>query len=309
MAHYLYKHLGNSINPDIVHIHEYRRLMTIEAAYYLMRRKIPFVFSPHYARKEYNTLAGKYLIDYYKPIGKLVFDWSEAIICNSEYSKQMLMADFNVRPERIKIIPHGVDNLGALKDKVGKERQTPISLLSAGVLIEKKGVQHIIQALRELKRRGKQANLTIIGEGEYETELKRLAVKLGVEEDIFWYKQLSRQDLHHKFIEADIFLLLSRAESYGIVVTEALASGTPCIVTKTTALTEFLTEPGCFGVDYPPDPNEVADMIIKIHDNEIKVGPLSDKIRGWDQVAADWERLYKQVLETVDSEPKGIAFS
>ena len=169
-----------------------------------------------------------------------------------------------------------------------------------GAFIEKKCIHYIIQALSELKRRGRQAVLTIVGGGDCEHKLKSMANTLDVEDNISWHKPLFGKELYNKYAEADIFMLLSRDESYGIVVAEALASGTPCIVTKTTALTEFLTQPGCFGVDYPPDPDEVANLIIKIHENEIKVGPFSDKIRTWDNVALDYERLYEQVAETVD---------
>lgn len=297
MAQFLHKNLGKSLKPDITHIHEYRRLLTPEVAYLLKNRNMPFVFSPHYSHGEYNTLAGKYLLHYYKPVGKQIFDWAKAVIIHSEYTRSVLLEDFHLCPDIIKIIPHGVDNLDAIDGKMRKTQQNSISLLYAGVLIEKKGVQHIIRALGELKRRGRAAYLTIIGEGDYKPELKALASSMGVENDIFWCKPVSRQELHRKFVDTEIVLLLSRAEAYGIVVTEALAAGTPCIVTKTTSLNEFLTEPGCFGVDYPPAPNEVADLIIKIHDTEIKVGPFSDKIRTWDKVAADYEQIYKLVID------------
>jgi glycosyltransferase involved in cell wall biosynthesis len=296
MAQFLRRYLGKSIKPDITHIHEYRRLLTPEVAYFLRSRRMPFVFSPHYARKEYNTLAGRYLLGCFKPLGIRVFDWSRAVIIHSEYSRHVLMADFKVRPDKIKVIPHGVDSVGVLMSHGNKDRSTTISLLYAGVLIEKKGVQHIIQALIELTRRGRQAHLTIVGKGDYEHKLRRLAIKSGVDSKISWFNPLPRQELQRKFEEAEIVLLLSRAEAYGIVVTEALAAGTPCIVTKTTSLTEFLTEPGCFGVNYPPDPAEVANLIIKIYENEIKVGPFSDKIRTWDKVAVDYKRLYEKVL-------------
>jgi len=296
MAQFLRRNLGKSLKPDIGHIHQYRSLLTPEVAYLLRGRHLPFVFSPHYAREEYNTLAGKYLLGYYKPLGILAFKWAERVATVSEYSKNMVMKDFGMPSEKIVLILPGVDNLETSKSKVGKAKDTPISLLSAGVLIEKKGIHYIIQALSELKRHGRQACLTIIGEGDYERELENLAKKVGVEGSISWYKPLPREDLHQKVMEADIFLLLSRSEGYGIVIAEALASGTPCIVTKTTALMEFLTEPGCFGVNYPPDPNEVADLIIKIHDSEVKVGPLSNKIRTWDEVAVDYEKVYEQIL-------------
>jgi len=296
MARFLRKNLGKSLKPDIVHIHEYRSLLTPEVAYLLRSKHLPFAFSPHYAPHEHNTLAGKYLLGYYKPIGNRAFRWTEIVVTNSEYSKYMLMTDFDVRPEKIQVIPHGVDKLEALKGKVRKASQASVSLLYAGVLIEKKGIHYIIQAISELKRCGIQACLTIIGEGEYEYKLRSLAKELNIEDSISWHEPLSREELHQKVMETDIFLLLSRSESYGIVVTEALAAGTPCIVTKTTALAEFLTEPGCFGIGYPPDPKEVADLIIKIHDNEITVGPFSHKIRTWDKVAIDYEKLYERCI-------------
>lgn len=296
MARFLTRNLGKSLNTDIAHIHQYRSLLTPEVAYLLRHKHLPFVFSPHYAREEYNTLAGKYLLGYYKPIGNKAFKWAEMVVTNSEYSKYMLMTDFDMRPDKIEVIPHGVDNLEAVKGKVRKASQSSISLLYAGVLIEKKGIHYIIQTLSELKRRDRQAYLTIVGEGEYEYKLKGLARKLNVEDSISWREPLSSEELHQKVMEADIFLLLSRGESYGIVVTEALAAGTPCIVTKTTALTEFLTEPGCFGVSYPPDSNEVADLIIRIHDRNIQVGPFSHKIRTWDKVAIDYEKLYESCI-------------
>jgi len=297
MARFLRKNLGKSLKPDIVHIHEYRSLLTPEVAYLLRSRHLPFAFSPHYDRFGYNTFAGKYLMNFYKPFGSTVFNWAEKIIANSEYTKDILIMDFNIRPEKVKVIPHGVDSLKTPKDRTRKTEDSPVSLLYVGVLIRKKCVHYVIQTLSELKRHGRQARLTIIGEGKLEYELKKLANTLDVEDSISWCQPLFGEELRRKYAEADIFLLLSRDESYGLVVAETLAAGTPCIVTKTTALTEFLSEPGCFGVSYPPDPSEVADLIIKIHDNEITVGPFSRKIRTWDKVAIDYEKMYERVIK------------
>lgn len=296
MARFLNRNLGKSIKPDITHVHEYRSLLSPEAAYFLRRRRLPFVFSPHYDRLGYNTFAGKYLMSFYKPFGLKAFHWAEKIIANSEYTKDILLADFDMRPEKIEVIPHGVDSLETPKENTGKKKNNLISLLYVGVLTEKKCVHYIIQAVGELKKRRRQAHLTIIGEGDLEHQLKKLAKALDIEDNISWRKPLFGEELRRRFIEADIFLLLSRDESYGIVVAEALAAGTPCIVTKTTALTEFLAEPGCFGVSYPPEPSEVADLIVKIHDSKVKVGPFSRKIRTWDKVAVDYEKLYESII-------------
>ena len=296
LAWFLTRNLRKSLNPDIVHIHGYRSLLTTQVAHLLKTKHFPFVFSPHYDRLGYNTFAGKYLMGWYKPIGSQTFKWAEKIIVNSEYTKEILLEDFDICLDKVEIIPHGVDNLEISQNKSKQAKDTPISLLYVGVLIELKGIQYIIRALSELKKHGRHAHLTIIGKGDHEQKLRNLATELAVVDNISWCEPLFGEELHRKFREADIFLLLSRSESYGIVVTEALAVGAPCIVTKTTALTEFLTEPGCFGVDYPPDPKDVAELIIKIHDEETKVGPFSNKIRTWDKVAVDYEKLYERII-------------
>ena len=95
---------------------------------------------------------------------------------------------------------------------------------------------------------------------------------------------------------ADLLLLLSNSEAYGIVVAEALALGTPCIVADATALHEFVAEPGCFGVDYPPDPEKVARLITEVFESSVQVGPFSDKIRPWGAVGRAYERLYCQCI-------------
>jgi glycosyltransferase involved in cell wall biosynthesis len=71
--------------------------------------------------------------------------------------------------------------------------------------------------------------------------------------------------------------------------------GAPCIVAKTTALTEFLNEPGCFGIDYLPDPNALAQLIAEVHSSNVKIGPLTDKIKTWDAIALDYEDIYSEL--------------
>ena len=111
---------------------------------------------------------------------------------------------------------------------------------------------------------------------------------------IVWKPFLPHQKVMEEMEKSDIFLLLSKSEGYGIVVAEALSVGIPSIVTNGTALEEFTKENGCFGVMYPPNPKEVADLIID--DNDVTVGPFSDKIRTWDKVAEGYEEVYYKLI-------------
>jgi glycogen synthase len=290
------------INPDIIHVHHYRSLLSPEVMYFLRNKGYPFIFSPHYERLGHNRTGAKYLFNFYKKVTKKIFNWPVKIVNNSHFTSEILLEDFHVDPEKMVVIPPGVDFIRDLEKEVVYSEKKEILLLSVGVLQEKKGIQYLLEVLSLLKdlsqssQLDKSFKLTIVGEGDYEPFLKSRARKLGVDDIIHWYRPLSDEELQKKYAEHDIFFLLSREESYGMVVAEALAMGTPCIVSNTTALKEFTDEPGCFGVDYPPDPKKVADLVSDLVKGTVKIGPFSDKIRTWNEISDDYVKIYRSLL-------------
>ena len=299
---YLKKHF-KELNPDIVHIHGSRTLFPWEALFSL--RKIisfegPVLFSPHFDLFGHETLAGRYFWPpYVITVGKRISKYASLVVAVSEFEADCIHDYVSISKDRIIIIPHGVDILHL---NTSKMKRGHINLLYVGYLIKHKGVQYILESLHELRYNLEinDVRLTIIGEGPYKNVLTDIDRKLKINEFVSWRGFISKSELLEEYRKANIFLLLSRSEAYAIVIAEALASGIPCIVTKTTALTEFLNESGCFGIDYPPDPKKLARLIIKIHESDVKVGPFSDKIRTWDKVAEDYEKVYYEVLSKSD---------
>lgn len=284
------------IKPDIIHVHGYHTLCSPMIIYTLklMKIRIPIIFTAHYDNLNHSTFAGKYFGNIYdRFIGKKTLSMFNYFISVSNYEANQLIQTFNVSPRKIKIVPHGVDLINIKEMRKGDF----INLLYIGYLTELKGVQYILKALCELIHTRKMTNvkLKIIGEGPYQTRLLKLSKKLNINDFIIWQSFISPEKVLSEMRSADIFLLLSKSEGYGIVVAEALAMGTPVIVTRGTALEEFINEPGCFGVEYPPDPIKVAQLILEIYDNDVKVGPFSMKIRKWDKVAQEYENLYQKI--------------
>ena len=105
-------------------------------------------------------------------------------------------------------------------------------------------------------------------------------------------KDLSREELIRKYAEADVFVLLSKHEAYGIAVAEALASRTPCVVAKTSALAEWVDDKNVFGINYPPNISELAELIRKA--SKAEVGDV--RIPSWDEVAERIEKLYFELF-------------
>jgi glycosyltransferase involved in cell wall biosynthesis len=280
---------------NIIHIHGYHSLLSLEMIYLTKKRfkHKKMIFSPHYLGRGQTTFSSV-LHNIYKPIGRWMFRRVDNVICVSEYESKMVQRDFLVDPESIRVIPIGVSKITATKRK--KEKKDHISLLSVGRITEYKGIQFILMAMEELEESYNiKSTLTVVGTGDFKSELNKLSRKLSLESKVIWLSNLSQEELDQQYERADLFLLLSRAESYGLVVAEALAHGTPCIVTNISAQTEFINETGCFGVDYPPDDEKLAELIVKISSSNVQVGPFSSKIRTWDSVADDYEGIYSSL--------------
>jgi Glycosyltransferase len=290
-----------SLNPDIVNIHGYGTLLSPEIA--LILKKIinvqaPVVFTPHYDPLNHNTFTGKHFSKTYDAlIGTRLFKIIDYVISISNFEAKNIQNVFHFPSEKMTIIPHGVDRIIADK-QVHKKGTNTIDILYAGYLLEYKGVQDIIKARHELvhNRSITSVKLTIVGDGDYKQDLLALSEKLNVSSFIVWKPFMQHEKLLAELERADMLLLLSKTEGYGIIVAEALSRGVPAIVTRRTALEEFTNEPGCLGVDCPPNPAEVADLILRMHQGNIKVGPFSNKIRTWEEVAEGYLRVYEKVL-------------
>jgi glycosyltransferase involved in cell wall biosynthesis len=293
---YLKKHLKN-LNPDIIHVHGYHTLFSPEIIWIFRKidTKVPLVFSP-YLDEARSTFVGKY---FWKPynsfIGHKIFESVDYTISSSEFEAKNILRTFNINSNKTSVISLGID---VIDIKKSAKKNSEIRLLYSGYLIKRKCVNYLLESLHSLvyQMRTENVVLTIIGEGPEEKKLLKLADKLQINDKVKWKKFQTRKNQLNEIRNSDIFLLLSESEAFGIVVAEALALGTPVIITKKTALNEFLNEPGCFGVNYPPNPSEVAELILKIYESNMNVGRFSTKIRTWDTVAKDYETVYSKIL-------------
>jgi len=312
----IYQFLKNNlkdINPDVIHVNGYHTLQSIEVIHAIKKidPNIPLIFSPYHDVSP-GTLAGKYFMNIHNFFGKRAIEKCDFITSVSQFEAESTIELLNVDPKKLKVIPNGINvldheenlNIDISKDIVGVDKSKDvnqgkkINLLYSGYLITRKGVDFIIKSLYALINdlQVENVTLTIVGEGPEKQNLLELSKKLKLDKHIKWKPFLSRDQLIKKIKQSDIFMLLSRSEAYGITVAEALALGTPCIITERTALKEFSKEPGCFVVDYPPEPKEVADSILDVYKNDVTIGPFTEKIRPWNKISKDYEELYEGLL-------------
>jgi glycosyltransferase involved in cell wall biosynthesis len=292
--------LYRTITPDVVHVHGFHSLFSAEAVYFLRRMDpdVPLVFSYHLDVFRERFLARR-LWTAYKLVGKKMVGALTYVIAFSQFEADTIASEFHVPHERLSVIPHGVKVIDTRKTRAPGAGPR---LLYAGHLLKRKNVQAVVESLYVLvrQRHFSGASLTIVGMGPERKRISRLVRERGLEAHVTMKPFVTSEELAHEMKRADLFVLLSNSEAYGIVVAEALALGTPCVVADATALHEFTGEPGCFGVACPPDPERVADTITKICDRDVRVGPFSGKIRTWDAVSRDYQRVYCGCLKDAE---------
>jgi glycosyltransferase involved in cell wall biosynthesis len=170
--------------------------------------------------KEYLGKAG--FIGYW--VERLAAKMPTYVITNSGHTADMLKTQFNISAPIV--IPNGIDTAHIANVKPSKEQA---DVIYVGRLMDFKQVDLIIKALVILKAEGLRLSCTIIGKGPDQQNLRTLATKSGVSQQINWLHSLDIDDVYAHMKASRVFVLPSKREGFGIAALEANACGTPIV--------------------------------------------------------------------------------
>jgi glycosyltransferase involved in cell wall biosynthesis len=279
------------ISYDIVHSHNYWSAPALYAA--LAKGNGKLVFNPHY----YDFGDGfvrNLLRRPYRFYVKGVFAQADWIVCVSQFEKDLLLKRFRIDANRIAVIPCGTHLEEFLAARTTKKNNSSV-VLYTGRLRKFKGIEYLIRVLPLLSDK---INVEIIGEGPYKETLLKLARKLGVNDRVRIHDFLDHEELPPRYADAGVFVSLSKGECYGMSVAEALAAGTPCIVSTNSALREWVDNENCLGADYPIKVVDLAALIEKLIGKKVKALDYG-KIQDWREVTDKVCALYRLLMDDV----------
>jgi glycosyltransferase involved in cell wall biosynthesis len=142
----------------------------------------------------------------------------------------------------------------------------------------------------------------IAGGGVEADALQALVTRLGVAGSVHFPGMLSQRNVRWLMAQAEVFVLPSRVEPFGIVVLEALRAGTPAVVSSRGGAGEIIDDGQALLVD-PTDTAALAASISKVLADPSRSEPLASARRrradafGWDSIAPRYLSLYESVLE------------
>ena len=224
-------------SADVVHSHHFG----IAAYHVALAGAKPFVFTSH----------NPFLVsDYPVPESRLehalqrfVLGTADAVVALSEREADLLAERFRLDRERFVVIPNGLDL--ALYGPGERTEIDGAELLAVGQLADYKGHAHLIEALAALSPRHPGLRLRLVAHRhDLQAELEGLAQSLGVADRLRIEGPLGTEELVERYRAGDVLVQPSLAECFPITVLEAMACGTPVIVTDVGGMAEEVGDAG-----------------------------------------------------------------
>lgn len=150
------------------------------------------------------------------------------IVTLSESSRDELIGDLGFSPERVAVVPPGIDS----EFVPGAERSHDPLIVAVGRLVAVKRFDRLIRTLAPLKARHPKLRLKIIGEGYERDALEGLRSQLNADDWIDLPGRVSKSELIDSYQRAWLAVSMSAREGWGMTLTEAAACGTPCVATN-----------------------------------------------------------------------------
>lgn len=289
---------------DIIHLHGYRTFQNIVVAHYARQYHIPCVLQAH----------GSLTTFFHQGWLKRTFDvlWGYRILQDTakviavakaevEHYKSMRMDE-----DKIEIIPNGIDlaefdNLpqkGGFRRKYGLDDKQRI-ILYLGRIHQIKGLDLLANAYADITQSLPDTKLVIVGpDTGYLSSLKQLVADLEISHQVLFTGPLYGQEKLQAYVDADVYALPSSYEIFGITLLEALACGTPLVITDRCGLADIIS--GQAGLVVPYDKDQLRDALLHMLSDDqmrLRFGERGKLLVGeqfnWENIAEQFEHVYQ----------------
>ncbi len=318
LKNYLVKRMSESKNP-IIHYHNIWNYIPLAAHKVAKQLSAPIVVSPRGNLYPWNLGKGYLKKKLYLDIFQR--EYFNSANCIHVTSKEELLAVKNLGFRApLALIPNGVD-LNEFEDmKSKKTHRANLGLsdkykyiLYMGRIEEKKGLHTLFEAYVDFSKKNAGWQIVVAGpiyDKIYYDKCKRFIENTGCGDSINWIGMVSGSQRIDAYGAADLFVLPTQSENFGIVIAESLAAGLPVITTDGTPWQEIQTESAGFIV-----PLTAQAILLAIENfNSLNESEIEEMIRSakniakrysWDRPAEDMELLYQWVLGKI-KQPKFV---
>ncbi len=281
--------IAESENFDVVHNHDW---MTAPAAVKVKEKSgKPMVMHVH--ATEVDRTLGHPNPQIYE---KEVFGMKNAdkIIAVSNRTKEKIVKNYGIDPQRITVVHNAIEQVESKYGPIAKSiyKDDKIVLFLAR-LTAMKGANYLLEAAPKVLKHLPKTKFVFVGRGELMEDLIEMSVELGISHKVTFTGFLPHAQVDRAYSSANVFVMPSVAEPFGITPLEAIKNGTPVIISKQSGVSEVLQN--VLKVDFW-DIDEMANKLIAI----LKYGVLAEELVNnskKDLQRLTWNRQTKQIFD------------
>ena len=249
--------------------------------------------------------------------------WAEMCLVNntrckiflpvSSLTKEKFLQEYRIEPEKLWIIHPGVDieRFHRLdRDRCRKEIRGHFGIDSSDIVIlfvsmnfEIKGLDYVIAALGKAKTSYTSQNLKllVVGNGSYK-KYSTLAQKAGIKDNVI-FAGVQKENLEKIYLASDIFMMLSKFDTFGMTVLEAMAASLPVIISSNVGAKDLVREgENGFVIEDTNNDDMICEKIGFMLDSKTRITMAKEAYNtalnnNWDAVAKRVEDIYEKMLQ------------
>ncbi len=230
---------------------------------------------------------------------------ADKIIAVSQFTKSTIVNHYGISPDKIEVVWNGI-NADEFRHEDGENAVSVLKkggykiVLFVGRITMQKGPDYFLLAAKKVLQFNPKVYFVIVGSGDMEQQIMQQAAFLGISDKVVFPGFLRGEELNQVYRAADLFVLPSVSEPFGITPLESIVNGTPALVSYQSGVAEALKH--ALKVDFW-DTDEMANKILAVLDNPSLIQTLQnnghEEIKNftWHSAASKCLNIYQRLFK------------
>ncbi len=282
---------------DVVHAHDWMTYPAgVAVAAVTGRPLVVHVHSTEFDR------SGEHVNQVVYDIEREGMERADKVITVSHFTRSLVISRYGIAPEKVEVVYNGVERNGAWSVGPTSIKRDEKLVLFLGRITMQKGPEYFLHAAKKVIEVMDNVKFVMAGSGDLMYRSIELAAQLGIGQKVLFTGFLRGDDVRKIYQMADLYVMPSVSEPFGIAPLEALDNDVPVIISKQSGVSEVLRH--ALKVDFW-DVNEMANKIVAV----LRYSPLRMTLRNhgnfevrklrWKDAARQCAAIYEQLLVAV----------
>lgn len=286
--------IGDEEKFDVIHVHDW---LTVPAGIAAMEKfKKPLIVHIH--ATEFDRTGGKNINQGVYEIEKWGMERANLVVVVSQFTKNIIIKHYGIEPSKIQVIHNAIDFPETISSRSFelkiKDKQI---VLFVGRITLQKGPDYFLLAAKKVLEHNPNVIFIMTGSGDMERQIIEMAAELNIADKVIFTGFKQGKELAQIYQMADLYVLSSVSEPFGLTPLESLSYGTPVLISKQSGVSEALSH--CLKVDFW-DTDQMANKILAV----LKYNELKDELSqcGRKEVQKfNWRDTAQQFIEAYRS--------